>query len=79
MIRLRNTDGTTIELPDSGRFVEITDVVGDVAVVLYQDDDGIVHAVRASDPEAARYTRMFHVKWCDMSPLPEDIFETDTH
>lgn len=75
MIRLRHTDGSTLELPEECRFVEVTDVDGQVAMVYYQDDAGVVHAISKDDPEARNYSRMFKVKWCGLTQLPEEIFQ----
>jgi len=59
MIRLRRTDGSTVELTDAFRFVEICDPDGRIAHVTYADDGGVVHTVTPASRDAARYEAMF--------------------
>ena len=66
MIRLRRKDGNTLPLPDMA-YLEITDLEGAIAVILYSDAEGNVHMVRKTDPEAETYQRMFpDVKFVDL-------------
>jgi hypothetical protein len=62
MIRIRNTAGELQELDESQRFVEICNVEGRVAAVVYADNIGVVKVVKASDHEFGRYKQMFGVK-----------------
>jgi hypothetical protein len=58
MIRLRKSDGEIMEIP-AGLFVEICSLDGLVAKLTFQDDNGHIQEVKAGDPEAEHYTRLF--------------------
>jgi len=70
MLRIRTPDGETIVLDgDPSAFVEICDVEGDIAQLVYRDSSGIIHIVSADDPEAANYARLFDVKFVKLSSI----------
>lgn len=58
MIRLRRKDGTVLELKDFA-FVEVCDTEGAIAQLIYPDQNGAVHVVSPSDPEAENFRRLF--------------------
>ena len=62
MIRLRSKTGETEEAPQ--KFVEVTDLDGNIAVLVYTDAQGGVHLVHADDPEAVEYKKLFDVNFC---------------
>lgn len=69
MIRIRRVDGKTLEIPDAG-FVEICDLEGNVAKVTYADDQGQMHEITSSDPEATQYRQLFpDVKFVELVSL----------
>lgn len=70
MLRLRKTNKEALVLPPEFRFLEVADTEGKVAKVFYQDDAGFIHAITSTDPEAARYAKMFGVEWCELVTLP---------
>jgi hypothetical protein len=69
MLRIRDTSGQTAEIQEQFRFVEICDLRGDVAILLYRDDAGTIKMVRAGDPEAVRYAQMFGARFVPVIPL----------
>lgn len=69
MIRIRETDGKVMVVDESYRFVEVCDMTGRVARVLYFDSHGVLHDVDSNSPEAARYKRAFHVDFIPVKPL----------
>jgi uncharacterized Rossmann fold enzyme len=62
MIRLRSKEGVVEAAPQ--KFVEVTDLDGNIAVLVYADNQGTVHLVHADDPEADKYQKLFDVKFC---------------
>jgi len=68
MLRTRSTDGTTTVLPETVRFVEICDADGQVARLIYRDEQGGIQSLGAGDPVAARYAQTFKVKFCPVIP-----------
>jgi hypothetical protein len=69
-IRIRNKlKGTTAELRDECMLVEITDLNGDIAVLIYPDEAGAVKTVMANDPMAARYEKIYGVKFVPVLPV----------
>lgn len=62
MLRLRHPDGTTVEIPgDPTTFVEICDTNGDIAKLIYIDDNNTINVVTCDDPEADQYARLYDV------------------
>lgn len=73
MLRTRTTGGKTEVIVD-GRFVEITDLSGDVAVVFaYDDKGGSIKAITAGSIEASRYATLFGVKFSKIVKLPGEL------
>lgn len=70
MIRLRDTRGLARELPADVRFVEICDLEGRVAKLLFRDDSGAIRGVEAGSTEAQRYARMMSVQFIPVTPAP---------
>lgn len=58
MIRIRNNDGTTVELP-KGRFVEIVSENDEVALVFYQAQPNMVMQIQPGGIDAQRYENLF--------------------
>lgn len=69
MIRIREADGRVMVVDESYRFVEICDMDGRVARVLYFDAYGVLHDVEAGSPEAERYRRAFKTDFIPVKPL----------
>lgn len=69
MIRIRSIDGSVRTLDQTQRFVEICDLDGKVARLLYVDDTGAIHLCDANDDVAKNYARIFQVKFCPIVPL----------
>lgn len=63
MLRLRKDDGAVLEVTQS-TFVEVADDHGDIAYLIYTTPSGVVKLINANDPEAERYSHLFHVKFC---------------
>jgi len=63
MLRLRDTAGKSIELPDTIRFVELCDMQGSVARVFYIDDTGVHKVLDTGSKEAQRYAQLMNVKF----------------
>lgn len=69
MIRIRKQDGTTLDIPD-GVFVEVCDLEGKIAQVSYMDEDGGMHVIKQTDPEARDYSRLFQgIEFVPIVPL----------
>jgi hypothetical protein len=68
MLRIRDEKGNATELGDS-QFVEICDQDGAIAVLIYKDAGGLIHTVRAGDPEAKKYEELFRVKFVPLVKL----------
>ena len=68
MIRLRDTKGQAHELPADVRFVEICDLRGSVAKLLWRDEAGVVNVVDAGSPQAKRYAQMMRVDFIPVTP-----------
>ena len=76
MLRIRDTKGN-VKLIPVGEFVEIltTDIPPLVAQVSYLDANGLLHVVTQRDTaEAARYAKMFGVKFAPIRTLNLDTF-----
>lgn len=65
MLRIREHNGSFKQL-ESGQFVEICDLEGSVAVLIYKDEEQNIHTVKASDPEAKKYAEIFGVKFVQL-------------
>ena len=60
-LRIRKADGSTIEVPADGHFVEIVnDFDGSVGMVLMQPEPGVVLTIKPGGADAQRYAGMFH-------------------
>ena len=64
MLRLRSKNGETKELDENFQFVELTDVDGKVAIVLYSDPRGGVGQIIGGTVDADRYKQWFKVDFC---------------
>lgn len=62
----------THDLDKAYRFVEICDLDGNIGAVVFMDDKGTVRLVGPSDPEAARYAKIFGVKFSQLTVIPPD-------
>lgn len=72
MIRLRKQNGTTVEMPGDTRFIEITDLKGEVGYVIVLKDGGEVQLFSVRDREMVeRYSKAFGVKFCPVISVPE--------
>ncbi len=69
MIRIRDTNRQLAELHDRFRFVEICDLSGKIAMLIYMDDAGVVHTARAGDPMATRYAAMMKTEFCEIKKI----------
>lgn len=69
MIRIRSSDGHAKVVDESYHFVEICDMDGRVARVLYFDSYGVLHDVEAGSPEAERYSRAFKTDFIPLKTL----------
>ena len=74
MLRLRNVQGRTFNLPLETAAVEFLDSQGAVALVLLMDGDA-VHVVRPQDPEAAIYAQRAGVRFSKMIILPAELLQ----
>ena len=71
MIRIRKTDGKLVELPPEARFIEITDLKGDVGYVVVLKDGGEVQLFSARDvSQVERYRKAFGVTFCPVIAVP---------
>lgn len=59
MLRLRTSSGAEFPIPPQVRFIELCDLDGQVAAVVYSDDRGGMHIHQAGEPEFNRYMRLF--------------------
>jgi len=77
MIRVRNTDGVSRDLPTEERFIEICDDAGVVAFAVYQDNHGRVVIVEPNTPEGDRYQKIFKVQFAKQIKLPKFLTKID--
>jgi hypothetical protein len=77
MIRIRDTHGSTRDLPSTERFVEICDNDGIVAFAVYQDDSGRVVIAEPDTPEGRRYAKTFGIKFAEHVVLPKFLTEIE--
>lgn len=70
-LQIRSTDGKVTPMP-AHRFIEVCDVEGRIAVLVYQDDHGAIHLLQQGDPAAARYAGMFNVKFSPVTTVNLD-------
>lgn len=59
MLRVRTTTGSVIKLTDKARFVEICDVGGKVAAIVFSNGYGVIKILMPGDEEFVRYIRTF--------------------
>lgn len=60
MIRIRKVDGSIIEVPRDGHFVElVNEKDGTIANVFYQPAPGVISTIHPGTTDAARYAGMF--------------------
>lgn len=69
MLRLRSTDGSVQELPETIRFVEICDAHGALAALVFRSDTGVVSIAEVGSPIMDRYVKTFHVTCCPLKKL----------
>ncbi len=69
MSRLRKPNGEVLEDAQDYGFVELCDVKGNPAFVLYKDGP-MYKLVSASDVEARRYEKLFGVQFVQQKALP---------
>lgn len=71
MIRLRETRGKTAELQESFQFVEVCDLDGNIAMLIFMDSAGAAQVVRATDTKkVANYCTMYpDAKFCPIIEL----------
>jgi hypothetical protein len=72
MLWIRNKGGVATPLPEDAAFLEMRDLQGNVAAVFFIANDGGVHMVKGTDHQAARYAKLFNVKFVDLVTVPED-------
>lgn len=56
-----------------GKFVEICDLQGNIAVAFNQDDNGNITAITPGTKEAANYAALFGVKFSKLVRLPMEL------
>ena len=60
MIRIRKADGSVIEVPRDGHFVElVSDADGSVGSVVYSIQPGVISRIIPGSEDARRYAQMF--------------------
>jgi hypothetical protein len=64
MLRLRSKTGEVIELGEDYQFIEITDMDGNVGMVLYQNNHGGVSQIMINTEDAEKYKKWFKVDFC---------------
>jgi hypothetical protein len=70
MLRLRKTDGSTIDLNEGFRFVEVCDKDGKVAHVVYMDNSQQIISFNNTDQiHRDRYEKLFGVQFCETKKL----------
>lgn len=69
MLRIRDTSGATSEIHEKFRFIEVCDIAGKIAVLIYRDDAGAVKLVEAGTPEAQRYQNLFRSQKLEFCPV----------
>jgi len=68
MLRLRDARGEIIPLPVGAMFVEIGDIEGNVAVVVYKDPkDDTVLTITKESPRAKSYSKMYGARFVDIT------------
>jgi len=77
MIRSRDTQGNLRELPANERFIEICDTEGNVAFVVFEDDNGKVVILEHDTPEGQRYAKLFGIEYAKQVTLPKFLTETN--
>ena len=72
MIRIRDKDGKTVELPDSATFVEICDTDGNIGFVFFKGGNNQINVFNHKSKEAKAYQNRFNVsfinKVVDLTP-----------
>jgi len=65
-IRIRHTDGQVFELPPTARFVELTDLQGDIGHLIVIKEGGQMQMFSAKEDAAycAKYAAAFKTKFC---------------
>lgn len=69
MLRIRDTNGAASEIHEKFRFVEVCDISGKIAVLIFVDDAGAVKMVEAGTPEATRYQNLFRGQKLEFCPV----------
>lgn len=75
MIRVRSSDGKSIELTGEGNFVEICDSENQPALVFYQSANSISQIIGSTE-EAKLYEAKFNCKFAKVIDL-KDRYEED--
>lgn len=70
MLRLRTTTGALVPLPKESHFIEICDLDGKLARVVYEDATGRIRDIDSSHPDFARYAGMMKVETVPLSRIP---------
>ncbi len=71
MIRIRGADGKLIPLPAEARFIEVTDLQGDVGRAFILRNNGEILSINGSDALAKNYAQQCGVKFCKVVRLPD--------
>lgn len=62
MLKLRNEKGKVLELSKNVKFVEICDLDGNLAAVVYMSSAGRVKIIQQDDEDFARYVTAYNPK-----------------
>lgn len=70
MLRLRTTTGAVVPLPKDAHFIEICDLGGKLARLVYEDSSGRIRDIDSAHPDFVRYAGMMKVETVPLSRLP---------
>lgn len=62
MIRVRTTNGKSYTMNDSARFIELCNEDGEVGVIVFMKDDGVVQIIHPNEEEFANYIKSYNLK-----------------
>lgn len=62
-----------VDIIPEGKFVEICDQLGDVAVVFHMDQQGTIQSIAAGSAEAVGYSKLFGAKFVKHIRLPLEL------
>jgi len=72
MLRLRSLGGEVKNLEDDFRFIEIADLEGKLALLIYEDAEGTIILLKKEDQKFKDYVDLYELDQSDVVEIEEE-------